>query len=279
MEIWPEEDGQRRVAERPPRHKVEIHPSRGGTNSQTHYAPDSHRGVEVLSDRIFHNPSWALEIDPELGYELWTEEDAAPANPSAVKPLPLGVAIAALAALVAGAILAYRRVAQPAVLQPQHEYPPSLPQELPSGLGGWLVLVAIGLVVRPLVGIGALRQTAPMLAVGAWDAFASPGSPQYHPLWSTLMLFELVANSALVTANILLLVFFFQRRRIFPQAFIFLLIAHAAIALADFALGKAVFGPGASGSSPPQVFAMAVTGGLWITYMLRSTRVKLTFTR
>lgn len=219
-----------------------------------------------------------LEIDPELWYELWTE-DTVPANPNAVKPLPLGVAIAALAALVAGAILAYRRVARPAALPPQPEYTPGLLQALPIGLGGWLILVVIGLVVRPLIGIGSLRQLAPMLTVGSWNAFASPGSPQYHPLWATLMLFELVANSGLVVANILLLVFFFQRRRVFPQSFIYLLIAHALTALADFVLGRAVFGSEATGSSPPQVFGMAVTGGLWIAYMLRSTRVKLTFTR
>jgi hypothetical protein len=216
-----------------------------------------------------------LELEPELGFELWTEKRAGAARPNAVSPIPLAVGLAGLLLLTAGAFFAHRRV-----VRQGRSLPPLEPVSgQPQGLGGWLILVAIGLFARPLVSIVGISRLAPMLTVSAWQQFAQPAGSSYRAVWGVFIVFELVANLGIGIASVLLLVWFFQRRRAFPRTFIYLLIVQVLFALADPALAKALAGAEAEGLSPPQAISLAVSSAAWILYMIRSTRVQLTFTR
>lgn len=217
-----------------------------------------------------------LDLDPELGFEMWSTESAVPANPDAPSAFPLALCVAGFALLATGAALAHRKVV---LLGRALPAPEERMLGQPQGLGGWLILVGFGLFARPFLSIVSFARLAPMLSVSSWNDFTRPGGSNYHALWGTFILFDLLANLAMATAAVLLLVWFFQRRRAFPKAFIYLLIGQAVIALADLALARAVAGVGAEASSPTQAFGMTVSGALWIFYMLRSTRVQLTFTR
>ena len=80
----------------------------------------------------------------------------------------------------------------------------------PVGLGGWLVLVALGLFITPLR-VGAILQTdlLPIFTEGYWPLLTSPSSDAYHPLWAPLLIFETAGNFAVVAASIVALVLFF----------------------------------------------------------------------
>jgi hypothetical protein len=216
-----------------------------------------------------------LELEPELGFEVWTEKRSAAARPNAVSPIPLAVGLAGFVLLSAGALFAHRRVVRQGRSLPPQEPVPGQPQ----GLGGWLILVAIGLFAHPLFSIVGIGRLAPMLTVSAWQQFAQPAGSNYHALGGAFIVFELLANLAIGIASILLLAWFFQRRRAFPRTFIYLLIVQVLLALAEPALAKGIVGAKTEGLSPPQAIGLAVSSGAWILYMIRSTRVQLTFTR
>lgn len=241
------------------------------------------------------------DLDPYLGFELtWDEADGA-GGPSRVV---LAVGLGALAAAAAAAVFVYRRAARPAegavdaeIVAPAAASPEASPPRAdlpataaattgldgggPRGIGGWLVLVAIGLVARPVVSVVSLVRMAPALSAEAWAGLTAPGGSAFHPLWAPLLLFEVAANVALAVADVLLAVLFFQRRRAFPRGFIALLVAQVVVALVDLAGTAAVPGDGA-GSSAAQVrlvVSTLVASAVWIAYLLRSRRVKLTFVR
>lgn len=154
----------------------------------------------------------------------------------------------------------------------------------PHGIGGWLVLVAIGLVVSPFI-----------LVHAAWLDFHSLSYPSRVligvriPGLPTLVGFEFFANTFLLSGWLLLIVLFFREHRLFPKTFqlwmAFSLVARAveyALSLrlrtdSWDAAGNVVAGLHARlGMSALQALIGAV---LWISYMELSERVKSTFVR
>ncbi len=111
-------------------------------------------------------------------------------------------------------------------------------QSAMSGIGGWLILVAIGLCLTPLR-IGAeIIQGVRSLAPVAWRVVTTPGSPAYHPLFGPLIVGEMVANAALLVWALVLLYLFFTKRRAFPRAMIAFLIVRVAIQMADIFVAR-----------------------------------------
>lgn len=68
----------------------------------------------------------------------------------------------------------------------------------PKGIGGWLLLPAVGLVLTPFrMGVQFYRDLLPSLTPEIWHALTSPGSSAYHPLWGPLIICEMLLNGAL----------------------------------------------------------------------------------
>jgi len=158
---------------------------------------------------------------------------------------------------------------------------PGLGEAALTGIGGWLIPVGIGLVARPVMSVVNLVRLAPALSAGAWDRLTDPSGAAYHPLWASVLLFEVAANVAIAVASVLLTALFIQRRRSFPRAFVALLAAQAVVILVD--LAGAALVPGGDAGSPASGVRLAVSAlassAVWICYVLRSRRVKLTFVR
>ena len=150
----------------------------------------------------------------------------------------------------------------------------------PSGLGGWLVLPILGLLVAPFA-LGALLLTTygPIFDSGGWDFLTTPGSEYYHPLWAPLLIFEIAGNFGLLVFSIILLVFFFQKNAAAPKAMIAFLIINFLFVTID--LIAADFIPMVSESTEDDAMEGVVRAGIsaliWIPYFLRSKRVKNTF--
>ena len=83
----------------------------------------------------------------------------------------------------------------------------------PKGIGGWLVLVAIGLVVSPLRLIHLLWTAyLPLVQGGGWALLTTPGSEAYHPYWRPLLIFEVASNIFLIVLGLFAAYHFLERR-------------------------------------------------------------------
>lgn len=216
------------------------------------------------------------KIVDDLGWEL-THGGSAAAGLRGIANLNLpvvGVSVLFLGVCAAGAVkLARWRFRTPP--DPAPETDAHL-----RGIGGWLVLVAIGLVVRPVILVAHLTTgyTA-VFQADTWASLTSPGGASYHPIWSVVLLGEVLTNIGLLVFSILLLVLFFRMNRIFPK-----------LAMAYFAI--AVLTAGADAAVVPmlptvtdeivqdgsqELFRATIQALIWIPYLALSRRVHATF--
>jgi len=140
--------------------------------------------------------------------------------------------------------------------------------------------VGIGLVARPLwILLNVAPSLARVISDGSWQALTTPGSPQFHPMWRTILTFELVGNLGIVIAGLWLLDLFFRRSPSFPACFIALTLFVPIFILTDAWLATQIH-PDEPFWDPTTIRNMARTtmGALiWVPYMLVSKRVRATF--
>ncbi len=153
----------------------------------------------------------------------------------------------------------------------------------PSGLGGWLVLVAIGRILGPLVLLNAIYQIFSVyFKSGMLTQLSDPDSNMYSALWKPMAFFELIGNVVLLGLSVLLIVLFFMKKKQFPIVYIGMMVLNVLIMLIDlifiYQIQKAL-ALDLNITATSQLIAAIVTSGVWIPYMLVSKRVKNTFIR
>jgi len=161
--------------------------------------------------------------------------------------------------------------------------PPAVPPEAVTrhlqGIGGWLILPAIGVVVAPIRLLVGLKELLPSYAADSWSQLTTVGGAAYHALWAPTLLFELAANLGYLVFSLLLLVLFFQKRRGAPRLYIALLGAYALMQVIDIALMQAI--PAAAtkvtGKDWGELMRSLMVFGIWGSYFHLSRRVKATF--
>ena len=148
-----------------------------------------------------------------------------------------------------------------------------------TGIGGWLILLAIGHVVRPIsyikTGFGVVST---MLGTNSWRSLTDPIESSYHPWWAPTLLFELFFNIACLVFCALLIALFFTKRAAWPRCFAIFLIVTVLGSLLDTLLVDRI--PAAAETisvSIRNIVAMAVAAAIWIPYVYLSKRVKATF--
>jgi hypothetical protein len=112
-----------------------------------------------------------------------------------------------------------------------------------------------------------------------WQTVAVPSGAQYHALYGPLLIIETLGNIVLLGLNILLIFLLFGKRRLFPKAFIVLVLSNALFLWLDEILGGMI--PSVAESADNSTIREAVRSTLWAmiwtSYMLSSRRVKATF--
>jgi hypothetical protein len=136
-----------------------------------------------------------------------------------------------------------------------------------AGIGGWLILPAIGLVIGPVLGAGML-----VFALGLYSDVAAAG-------FGGLYAFELLVQAGLLVFVIFTATRFFGRKRSAPPTIIALLITGvvltAVLLLIELSAGAEEFAV----ESGKQLVRDVVGAAVWIPYFRKSKRVRATFVR
>lgn len=151
----------------------------------------------------------------------------------------------------------------------------------PRGIGGWLILPVIGLLVFPVrVLISLATDYWPIFQGGIWGNLTTPGTEVYHPLWAPVIVGEIFFNVAFFAFDLVLLYLLFTKSHRFPKAFVAFALSNLLFIVCDAALAwqiPAVAARGVAGLAGEIARSLAVVA-IWVPYMLVSKRVRNTFT-
>jgi hypothetical protein len=212
-----------------------------------------------------------------IHYELtWDPEYTRQVNWAMV-----GLVVVVVPAVSAGFIAAHRRFpGRPAS-------PPPLPGDNASGrpvqgLGGWLLLIGLALVLSPVRFAAGLWELGSAFDLGAWHELTHPSGTYYDPWWAPAVVLAVLGNLLLLLAAVWLIVLFFGRHRLFPRVYVGFLILTAVLVTLDYGLqGRlgAVMADSESAQSARAPLRSVVACAIWIPYLLKSRRVRNTFVR
>ena len=149
-----------------------------------------------------------------------------------------------------------------------------------AGIGGWLILVGVGLTFALIRAIYFIFTTyPPFFTNGILKALITPESGVYNMPLAIFVMGELVVNAGLMIASSYLLYLFMKRKANFPAWFIGVMAVNLVFMVLDPSIIKLI-------RPEYQVFDEAVLMSIarnsavcliWIPYMLRSKRVRATF--
>lgn len=149
-----------------------------------------------------------------------------------------------------------------------------------KGLGGWLILVGIGVVIGPFRLMAELGPVyGPIFEKGVWEALTTPGSPAYYPYLGSLIIGEIVYNAIIVAASLYLIYLFFSKHYLFPRLYIAVIAVSLVFIPLDAWLVTTIFPsePMFDSATTKEFVRSLVVGIIWIPYLLVSERVRLTF--
>jgi hypothetical protein len=137
-----------------------------------------------------------------------------------------------------------------------------------TGIGGWLILQAIGLALGPFFVLFALARDCRLL-------FGTSGQMVFAKLpgLEAVLLYEAITNVFFFSTLIALNILFYKKKKAFPTFISIFFVARFVLLLADHIMA-ARFNPNAMPTDVIQAFVVCV---IWIPYFLRSRRVELTF--
>jgi hypothetical protein len=150
----------------------------------------------------------------------------------------------------------------------------------PTGIGGWLLVLAVGICLSPLLILKGIGENLHVLSDDTWEAITTPGNPAYHPLFGPLVIAELLVQLTLLVGSVVALVYFFTKSHRFPPFMIALMIGGVAYIAADTVAASLIIPPAYAGRLGEQILEMArvvIPTLIWATYLARSKRVRNTF--
>lgn len=154
------------------------------------------------------------------------------------------------------------------------------PKPEPKNIGGWLILVALGLLINPLRLCMLLVVTFPPIFIdGTWGALTTSGSEFYSPLWGPLLLGELVFNLVILLASFYLAYLFFKKKAEFPEWYAGLALISLVFILVDAYLVTMIL-PEVPMFDYETITALIPALGsllIWTPYLFLSKRSKETF--
>lgn len=149
-----------------------------------------------------------------------------------------------------------------------------------AGLGGWLILIQIGLYFTIFTLLVQLFQyNIPAFSEDTWEIFTSIESEFYHPLWGPVIIFEALYNISFLVFCIYILFAFYGKKAVLPRLMIVFYSLSFFVGVVDLILlyQIPIIRETEDGSSIRDIIKSAITCAIWIPYFIKSNRVKNTF--
>lgn len=148
-------------------------------------------------------------------------------------------------------------------------------------IGGWLILIGIGLVFSPFKLLFGLYHTPVFLNNAIWSNLFDFNNTSKNMLLGIVMIFELVYNCAQLVFVVLLIFLFFKRRTIFPLFAIAFYVITLVFLITDSWVVSLLNSTELNIPDKKAAFKDIMRGilsvAIWVPYLLRSKRVKQTF--
>jgi transglutaminase-like putative cysteine protease len=148
----------------------------------------------------------------------------------------------------------------------------------PSGIRGFLLLPAVGVIINPIGMLGLLVEWVKVGKLGVWEALPWIGATSYQPWRHYAYLALLAAICVRLVGSVLSAFLFFKKRSSAPIVLVALLwlgwLVALGLELFDAALGIHNYSFMRAAGLASRDFFLA---GAWSLYMLGSQRVKATF--
>jgi hypothetical protein len=176
--------------------------------------------------------------------------------------------IGVLAGLVGGVVL-YRWEPTPRPRPPHSRHL--------EGIGGWLVLLAIGVAIRPLVQLGVSREIFLLINdLPGWLTLTDPESNSYTAGYAPLAWIEAFFQGLFFAWSVVMIFQFFKRKPSLPHSLSALLLLAIIWEIIDYFAVEHVFPQGGADTKSPNITRLLFPA-LWIWYLQVSRRVRVTF--
>jgi len=143
----------------------------------------------------------------------------------------------------------------------------------PKGIGGWLILVLIGLLITPIrLLISMITEFTPLLE-------QIKNNPILADL-KQLVMAEIVVNMIFLIYAFVLIILMLKKSKLFPRMIIIFYISNLVFVLADAIIisNHPVLGPITNiADSFMEIFKSVAANAIWVPYFIISRRVKNTF--
>ncbi|HYV10821.1 MAG TPA: DUF2569 family protein [Pyrinomonadaceae bacterium] len=167
-------------------------------------------------------------------------------------------------------------------LAPQDINPHEVVSPAAPKIGGFLIVVGVGLVLSFLQNLGGLGWSLVPLRGETWESYTTPGFTSYHPYWKPVLLFGVISTAVFLVLNVVVLVLFFRKHRLFPTFMVVLIPVCFVFMLAGYyleGLVPAIAATQAYAKQSNSLIVKFIAMHLWIPYFVVSDRVKRTFIR
>lgn len=149
-----------------------------------------------------------------------------------------------------------------------------------KGLGGWLILVGIGVVLSPIrLVIELVPFYFSIFNDGGWTALTTPSSDLYTPYFGALLIGEMSINFLMMFTWAYIGYLFFTKNYLFPKLYISIMAASLIFITFDAWVASQIF-PGQvmfDADTKKEFMRTLVPALIWVPYMMESNRVKATF--
>jgi transglutaminase-like putative cysteine protease len=203
------------------------------------------------------------QLEKELGLTL---RGPGPAVSGARPPITLWV-LAVVWTLALLAIVFFVQRKKPYWPRPDVAWDPKL-----TGIGGWLIVLGIGVTLSPVRQVIAMMSTSAAFLTERWGALLAT-----DPGYEAVLIFELCMNLFCLVGMLYCTFLFWTKSRTFPIGWIVVTVSSMTLMLADAFFASRLVGyqggPKEMGNLGGSVLGVLV----WTTYLAQSKRVRATF--
>lgn len=138
-----------------------------------------------------------------------------------------------------------------------------------SGIGGWLILVALALLLTPIEDVYRIYSDISTYYGGGFGQMLSE-----HPDATKLIVTQIAADSIFFICLVALNYLFYRKNKKFPRMMIVYLFVHTIYILVRSHANDGMMG---THDFPARAASVTASASLWISYLVSSKRVKATF--